>query len=419
MTFPFRFYDPLLVLASGVLAAVCSSCSHPQAEAKTSQPRIATVSTIPVSVREMEDHIVISSELVPFQEIDVYAKEAGYVKELNVDYGSRVRKGQVMAVLEIPELEAQLQQDQAAIKAQSDEAERARHDVARAQAQQNVYRLQYERLAGVAKSQPGLVAQQEVDDAEGRKLAADSQVEAAQGAYEAAESRLTGAKARLIHDQALYDYSKIIAPFDGVVTQRYANFGALMQAGTSTTQSTPLVRLSQEDIYRLVIPVPESCVHYIRVGDPVDVKVPSLNRDFQGKVVRFSADVASDTRTMHTEVDVLNTGNQLIPGLYAEAVLTLNRRPGALAVPIQAIDREGESGSVMILGNGGNVERRTVTLGVQTPNYIEITSGLQAGDKVVVSDRTGLKPGEHVDSHPAADLAYDSSNGNDAARAKP
>src|SRR5581483_10127186 len=111
-------------------------------------------------------------------------------------------------------------------------------------------------------------------------------------------------KAKLVHDQALYDYSKITAPFDGVVTQRYANLGALMQAGTSSTQATPLVRLSQENLYRLVIPVPESYVRYIRVGDPVEVHVPSLNRSFQGKVARSSVDVNGSTRTMRTEVDV-------------------------------------------------------------------------------------------------------------------
>ena len=197
-------------------------------------------------------------------------------------------------------------------------------------------------LRGVAKTKPGLVAQQEVDGARSREHPhQESGVDAAAGSLEAAQSEVTEAQAKLAHDQALYDYSKITAPFDGVVTQRYANLGALMQAGTSSTQATPLVRLSQENLFRLVIPVPESYVGSIRINDPVEVKVPALNDTVLGKVARTSIDVNSDTRTMHTEVDVPNKNGKLVPGLYAEAILTLNQKGSVAAVPIQAIDREG------------------------------------------------------------------------------
>jgi len=398
---------PKYFLATAAALALSSCAPREQAAGKPADPPMVTVATAPASLRPMADHLVVSSELVPFQEIDVYAKVAGFVKELNVDYGSRVHKGQVLAVLEIPELEAQLQEDNAAIKAQGDEVTRAGHEVSRVKAQQNVYRLQYERLAGVAKAQPGLVAQQEVDDAEGKKLAADSQVEAVQGAYEAAQSQLVAAKAKLTRDQAMYDYSKVTAPFDGVVTQRFANYGALMQAGTSTTQSMPLVRLSQENLYRLVIPVPESYVKYIRIGDPVDVRVPSLNTTVKGKVARFSVEVNMDTRTMHTEVDVPNPGGKLIPGTYAEADLTLNQRGEVLTVPIQAIDRSGDSAGVMVVQNDNTVARRPVTLGLQAADYVEVAAGLSKGDQVVLSDRGSLKAGQRVSAHPSETLAYE------------
>jgi RND family efflux transporter MFP subunit len=160
-------------------------------------------------------------------------------------------------------------------------------------------------------------------------------------------------------------------------------------------------------------------VPYIRIGDPVEVRIPALkNKSFQGKVIRFSVDVNADTRTMHTEVDVPNTNNLLIPGLYAEAVLTLNQRPNAVAIPVQAIDREDDGISVLLLRNDGTVGRRAITLGVQTPNFAEVASGLKTGEQVIVSDRTGLKPGERVLSHPAAVLAFDSSSGQDAAQEK-
>ena len=132
---------------------------------------------------------------------------------------------------------------------------------------------------------------------------------------DAAQSQLDFAKAKRQHDQVLFDYAKITAPFAGVVTQRYANLGTLMQAGTSSsTQAMPLVRLSEDDLFRLVIPVPESYVRYVRIGDPVSVRVSALNRTFPGKVARFSVDVKEDTRTMHTEVDVPNPTRQLMPG---------------------------------------------------------------------------------------------------------
>jgi RND family efflux transporter MFP subunit len=360
-------------------------------------------------IRALSNHLTVSSELVPFQEIDVYAKEAGYVRTLNVDYGTHVRKGQVMAVLEIPELEAQLQEDEATIKARTDEVTRAQHQVSRDKAQHGVVHLEYKRLAGVAEKQPGLVAQQEVDDAQGKDLAAESTLEAAQGSLEAAQSEVAVAKAKLVHDQALYDYSKITAPFDGVVTQRYANLGALMQAGTSSVQATPLVRLSQENLFRLVIPVPEPDVRYIRIGDPVAVRVPALNQTFQGRVTRFSVDVTSETRTMHTEVDVPNPQNKLVPGLYAEADLTFNETPKAIAVPTQAVDHEGSNVSVMVVNDAGQIERRPVTLGVQTANFAQIARGLNPGDEVVVSDRGGLKPGDRVTTHPVEAMVWDAS----------
>lgn len=394
---------------TGVLllaVALLSSCSRRNVSANGTEAQTApTVGTSIAQTHPVAQRLTLSSELAPYQEIDVYAKEAGYIKELYVDYGDRVRKGQLMAVLEVPELEAQLQQDEAAIRAQSDEVTRAKHEVERMKAQHNVAHLQYERLAGVAKTKPGLVAQQEVDDAQGKDLAAESQDDAAQGAYQASQSRLVVAQAKLSHDQALYDYSKITAPFDGVVTQRYANFGALMQAGTTSIQATPLVRLSDENLFRLVIPVPESYVKYIRIGDPVEVRVPSLDKTFRGNVKRFSVDVNGSTRTMHTEVDVPNVGSQLLPGVYAEAVLTLNQRGNALVVPLQALNHQGDKTSVYVVDPDNRVQDRPVALGIQTPEYAEIASGLRAGEQVVVSDRSGLKPGEQVKPKPVQNVS--------------
>src|SRR5579862_1476665 len=190
------------------LLALSSSCSSADKHVQASGPT-TTVGVTKVIKKSLGRDITLSSELVPFQEIDVYAKESGYVKKLLVDYGTHVKAGQVMAVLEIPELEEQLQQDQAEVKNANNQVSRAQHELARYQAQYQALHLQYTRLNGVFESQPGIVAQQEVDDAQGKDMAASSQVDAGQAALEAAQSQLAVANAKLSHDQSLFDYSKI------------------------------------------------------------------------------------------------------------------------------------------------------------------------------------------------------------------
>jgi RND family efflux transporter MFP subunit len=392
---------PLTVVA--VLIPLLASCSR--SESATSDPSRSEQQNVPVvGVAKIGRHplkrqLTVSSELVPFQEIEVYAKESGYVSQLLVDYGAHVKKGQLMAVLEIPELQALLQQDRAALKNMQDQVTNQEKQLSRIEAQHKVLHLEFERMNGVAQRKPGLVAQQEVDDVQGRDLAAEAQVEAAKSNLEAAQSNVAASEAKLAHDQAIYSYSRITAPFDGVVTERDANLGTLMQAGTnSSTNVLPLVKLSQENLYRLVIPVPETYVGYIKVGDEVSVRVPALHKSFPGKVARFSSELHDATRTMHTEVDVPNPTGELIPGVYAEATLTVDREGDALTVPVQAIDRQGENTSVLVVDASDTIERCPVALGMEgdSENEVEVLSGLKEGDSVVVSDRSGLKPREIV-----------------------
>ncbi len=400
-----------LAAISVAIAFALSSCSGNGNERVQASAAKVTVGVTKVARKSVGREITLSSELVPFQEIDVYAKESGYVKNLSVDYGTHVKAGQVMAILEIPELEAQLQEDQAEIKNAVNQVSRAQHELYRYQAQYKALHLEYTRLNGVFESQPGIVAQQEVDDAQGKDLAASAQVDAGQAALEAAQSQLSVTKAKLSHDQSLFDYSRITAPFSGVVTERYANLGTLVQAGTgSSTQAMPIVRLSQDDLFRLVIPVPESYVRYIRIGDRVDVRVPSLNRTFPGKVARFSVDVREDTRTMHTEVDVENPQRVLLPGLYADAELSLDRKDDVPTVPVQALNHEGGKTTVFVVNRNEELEDRVVQLGLQTASDAEIVSGLNEGEQVVVSDRSGLKAGQKVHPQPVAVMQYHEDN---------
>ena len=382
---------------AALLSCSLAGCGKHDDVRAASEAAGAHVGVTKVARKNLQRQLSMSSELVPFQEIDVYAKESGYVHDLYVDYGTHVKKGQLMAVLEIPELEAQIQQDEAAVKNASDMVNHAGHELNRVEAAHVPLHAEYERLNTVAKSRPGLVAQQEVDDAQGRDLAAEAQVEASKASLQSAQSELQAAEAKKEHDSVLYAYARITAPFAGVVTQRYANYGTLMQAGTSSsTQVLPLVKLSQDDLFRLVLPVPETYVRYIRIGEPVSVNVTSLNRTFSGKVTRFSVDVREDTRTMHTEVDVPNPERVLIPGMYAEATLVLEQHVNALSVPLQAIDRNGGEITVDVVTPANKVDIRRVKLGMETSTDAEVSSGLAEGEWVVVSDRSGLKTGQPV-----------------------
>jgi RND family efflux transporter MFP subunit len=255
----------------------------------------------------------------------------------------------------------------------------------RAQSAYKVAHLTYTRLADVQKSRPELVAQQEIDVAQGKDLEADADVSAQKAALAAAEQALLAAKAALGKDQALFDYTRMTAPFDGVVTQIYAYTGALLPAGTSSNKGdSALCRLSQNDHLRLVIPVPERAVADIHTGQAVAVNVSGLNKAFEGKIVRFSDQIDTTTRTMHTEVDVPNPKYELVPGMYASAKIPLHSASNVLIVPVQAVQAAGEGkGTVLVVDRSNRIEKRTVTLGMQSATSDEILSGLQENETVI------------------------------------
>ncbi len=184
---------------------------------------------------------------------------------------------------------------------------------------------------------PGLIAQQELDDATAKDRSAEAQVDAAKSALGAAKQQLEVAKASQQHYTALSDYARITAPYDGVVTWRFSDTGALVQAGTSNTSGLPVVTLAQVNVLRLRIPVPESLAAKIRVGDSADVHVQATGEHFTGKVVRFTDALDPSTRTMQVEIDVPNPNYHLQPGMYADVRLSANSRENTLTIPIEAV----------------------------------------------------------------------------------
>jgi RND family efflux transporter MFP subunit len=249
----------------------------------------------------------------------------------------------------------------------------------------------------VIKTKPNLVAQQDIDEAQGRDRIAEAQVETARAAIAAAQEQLAVARANENKTKTLFAYARITTPFTGVITHRYADTGSMIQAGTSSqSQAMPVVRLSQNDLLRLTIQVPESVVSQIHLGAPVEVKVEALNRNFQGKVARFADKLNLDTRTMETEVDVPNPKLELVPGMYAYAQITTDQVHDVVVAPIQALDRKDDKVTVMVAAKDGRLEVRPVTVGLESPNQVEIRSGLAPGDLVVIGSRAQLKAGRTV-----------------------
>jgi RND family efflux transporter MFP subunit len=334
---------------------------------------IRTAAVATVGREDLAREVEIPAEFRPYVEVELHAKVSGYLQTIAVDFGDRVKAGQLLAVLEVPELKDELDSAIAAEK--------------RAEADYRDAHLIYQRLASVNREHPNLVAQQDIDNAEARNSVTDAAVAAA--------------RADVGKYQTLFGYTQITAPFDGVITRRYADPGALIQAGTSSGQAKPVVRVSDNYRLRLDFPVSVEYVKYIENGDRVDARVDSLGgKTYSGVITRFTRHVNEDTRTMTTEIEVPNPTLELTPGMYASVALKVEKRPSALAVPIEAVSSGGQPSVYLVNGNN-EIEERAVTLGVETATRCEILAGLKEGDRVLIGSRGEFHPGEKVEPKPA------------------
>ncbi|MGI4756052.1 MAG: efflux RND transporter periplasmic adaptor subunit [Janthinobacterium lividum] len=367
---------------------------------------VAPIITVPVATAEaasLENNLVLSGEFRPFQEVDVMAKVAGYVKAINVDIGSHVQQNAVLATLEVPEIQDDVQKAKAGVAAAEANVNTAQAAIQRAQAGANIAQLTFQRIKDVAARDQGLVPRQEIDVAQSKQLEASAQLASVNSSLRAAEQQKLEAESEYARAVTMMQYATIRAPFSGVVTKRFANTGAMIQAGTSSqTQAMPVVTLAQNDHLRLTLPIPVNAVAEVRDGQIVDVNIASLHRTLQGKVSRSADSIQMATRTMNTEVDVPNSDGSLVPGMYAEVHLHLANRPAALSVPLDAVDGLGTSVQQAYTVHNGMVHQVTVKVGLQTANRVEILSGLNSGDKVIVGRHTGLSDGQKVDAQPAA-----------------
>jgi RND family efflux transporter MFP subunit len=360
-----------------------------------SEPVAAVVK---VDRRTLSSPLTLAGAFKPFQDVDVHAKVAGYIKAIYVDVGTHVKQGQVLANLEVPELRAELAGADAAVRRAKEEIRRAQGDVDRAKSTHAAQHAMYARLRQAAQQKEGLVAQQEVDDAQAKDLGSEAQVSSAEAALDAAQQALEVAEANQQQYTALSDYTRICAPYDGVVTVRYADTGSLIAAGTSESkQAEPVVRLAQISVLRLVLPIPESIAGAIRPGDPVKVHVDALNKDYVGKVTRYADALDPQTRTMHTEIDFQNSDGRLLPGMYVVATIAQVERKDVLTVPLEAVAIAANDEGTVLFVNAQNVlEERIVHMGMQSSNRVEITSGLNEGDPVVIGSRNEFRNGMKI-----------------------
>jgi RND family efflux transporter MFP subunit len=389
-----------LIVAAGiafpvlaVIVAYILMNQHPNARASE-----VPAAKVAVAARgDIAHTLSLAGQFQPYQVVDVHPKVTGFMVKINVDIGDRVRKGQTLAVLEVPELNAQLKGTEFEVQRAKDDLLRTQHEIKRAEAVHSALHADYERLLETSKAQPGLIAQQELDDAESKDLSSESQVDAAKAAAAAAEQHTEVAHTDNERVQALKNYTNVMAPLDGVIVWRYADTGALIQSGTnSNEQDIPIVRLSQSGLLRLRMPIPENDVQYVHIGDPMQVRVDAIGRSFTGKIVRFTRDVNFETRTMETEVDVKNQDLSIDPGMYANAQLGLAHAQNVITIPVEALVLNGNEETVYLLDADNRVHIRRVDVGLRGSRLAEISRGLEPGDRVILGGQEKYTEGEHV-----------------------
>jgi RND family efflux transporter MFP subunit len=367
-------------LAAGVLVVLCLIVGRAwRGAAKADTGAVMAIPAVAVVKLDREDlykEITIPAEFRPYNEVELHAKVSGYVKQINVDIGDKVKPGELLAVLEIPELQDDLDH---AFAAQQ-----------RAAADYKDAHLAYTRLLEVNKQHPNLIAQQDLDTAEAKDATA--------------EGALAGAKSDVQKFRTMVSYTRITAPFGGVVTKRYADPGTLIQAGTSSQQAMPLVRVSDNNLLRLDFPVSVDYVRGIRLGAPASVSVDSLdNRAFVGKIARFSDKIDDSTRTMIVEMEVPNPTLELVPGMYATVEIKVDQRERVLAIPVEAVASGGKS--VLVVNAANKVEERAVRFGIETASKYEVVAGLEEGDLVMLGNAAQVTPGQKVEPRITAPLA--------------
>lgn len=380
------FVSATLAVSLGV------ACSRPPTtEPKdTVQPKSPTrVNVVVPEKGAISRDLSLTATVEAFEQVSLYAKVSGFVKSLPVDIGDHVSKGQVLATLEVPELQQQYVQASGTL-AQS------RAQVVKASAESKLAETIFVRSKALRAKDA--ITQQEMDEA----LA---QYETARAGVDVARSQEQSAQARVTELRDLLAYAQITAPFGGIVTRRFVDPGSLMQAATSSNNVTPLITVARIDLVRVFIDVPEGSAAYVHRGAPATLEVAAIQgRKFKGSVTRYSEALDPATRTMRTEVDLPNADTALRPGMYGTLGITLETRANALSLPRSVVRQDDRGQVIYVLLDGKAVERK-VSLGLESDQRVEIVDGVDDSARVI-STTQDLKDGVPVTFAPRGDLRH-------------
>jgi multidrug efflux pump subunit AcrA (membrane-fusion protein) len=383
----------VVAIAAGAIVAQRNMAAAPAPAKSTeadSRPRIEVVHPRRVTVAR---RLQTNATLAAFEEADLFAKVTGYLSDVRVDIGDHVKAGQVLAMIDIPELEQQLAEDQAQLASKQSALETARRQVDHDRANRTLQDITLKRQEALFKDQ--WVPAQMVDQTRADAAVAKANVGVAKANRTLAAHQIDLAAATVEKTKALLAYLQIVAPFDGVVARRLVNRGDLVQAPTGTLM-TPLFTVQRIDTIRVFCDVPENDVPLVHIGDPAIVKPSGLEgKPFIGKVTRFSLRLDPETRNMRTEIDLPNPEERLYPGMYAQVSLEMNRRPNVLTVPAAAVGSDGDGSFVNTIADN-RITRLAVKTGLTDNGRIEVTAGLSEGTPVVATVKGAPSPGTVV-----------------------
>src|SRR5882762_2039423 len=334
-----------------------------------------------------------NATLEAFEEADLFAKVSGYLSDVRVDIGDHVKAGQVLAVIDVPEMEQELAEAKAQFETKQSSLESARRQLDRNKANVTLQTVLMKRREELSEGK-GFISDRTLDEVRANTEIAKADLSVAEANRAVAANQVDVAAATVEKIKTLLTYTQIVAPFDGVVARRLVNRGDLVQAATAT-RTTPsagsLFTVQRIDTIRVFCDVPENDVPHLHVGDPAIVKPSGFDgKPFIGKVTRFSLRLDPETRNMRTEIDLPNPKEQLYPGTYAEVLLEMNRRPDALTVPIAAVGSDGDGNFVYTITDH-RITRLAVKTGLTDNGRIEVIEGLSE-ETLVVASTKGVPP---------------------------
>jgi RND family efflux transporter MFP subunit len=355
-------------------------------------PRVEVVRPRRVTVAQ---RLQTNATLEAFEEADLFAKVSGYLSDVRVDIGDHVKAGQVLAVIDVPEMEKELAEAKAQLESKQSSLESARRQLDHYKANITLQEALLRRREELG-SAGHFISDRVLDEVRANAEIAKADLSVAEANRALAANQVDVAAATVEKIKTLLAYTQIVAPFDGVVARRLVNRGDLVQAATAT-RTTPsagsLFTVQRIDTIRVFCDVPENDVPRVHIGDPAIVKPSGFDGEpFFGKVTRFSLRLDPETRNMRTEIDLSNPDERLYPGMYAEVSLKMDQRPDALTVPAAAVGSDGDGNFVYTI-NDDRITRLAIKTGLTDNGRIEVTAGLSEATPVVATVK-GVPPAE-------------------------